>query len=187
MDSNTVEPHDEIWYYERAGQQLGPVSEPNIMGMIKVGILGRDTAVWKAGFADWRKVEETDLRVHLDHSAPPPLSGQHVNNSVVWILAFAPIIGFVLEYAVAGLVYGDSPAAEAAATANQFWFVSLALNIALCYWDARKLRQAGHDTAKFKGWVWLVPVYLYQRAKAMKQNLAYFIVWIVCFGLNLAA
>jgi len=26
-----------------------------------------------------------------------------------------------------------------------------------------------------------VPVYLYQRSQALKQNLAYFIVWIVCF------
>ncbi|MFO1353881.1 MAG: hypothetical protein U1E88_05305 [Acinetobacter sp.] len=34
---------------------------------------------------------------------------------------------------------------------------------------------------KFKGMVWLVPVYLFQRAKALDQSLAYFIVWIVCF------
>ena len=33
--------------------------------------------------------------------------------------------------------------------------------------------------------VWLIPVYLYQRAKVLNQNLAYFIVWIVCFALML--
>ena len=68
---------------------------------------------------------------------------------------------------------------------SKYWFVTLGLNIALAFFDEKRLKNAGHNTDKFKGWVWLVPVYLYQRAKATKQNLAYFIVWIVCFVLVL--
>ena len=75
--------------------------------------------------------------------------------------------------------------AEMAVSNSKFWYVTLGLNIALSFRDARQLRKAGHDTSKFTGWVWLVPVYLFQRAKAMKHNLAYFIIWIACFCLTL--
>ncbi|MPM84347.1 hypothetical protein SDC9_131418 [bioreactor metagenome] len=64
---------------------------------------------------------------------------------------------------------------------SKYWSVTLALNIILSFADEKLLRKAGHNTSKFKGWVWLVPVYLYQRAKATRQNLAYFVVWIICF------
>jgi len=134
------------------------------------------------------KIENTELHTHLDESSPPPLTGEHVNNTVVWVLAFAPIIGLMLEYFVAGVVYSDNQdLAEAAASGGTFWYITLILNIALSYWDEKRLKKAGTNTEKFSGWVWLVPVYLFQRAKALKQNRAYFIVWIVCFVLVLTA
>jgi len=52
--------------------------------------------------------------------------------------------------------------------------------------DERKLKAAGHDTKKMGG-AWLVPVYLYKRARVLKHNLAYFIVWVVCFVAILVA
>lgn len=58
----------------------------------------------------------------------------------------------------------------------KYWFITVGLNIALSFADESRLRKAGHNTSKFKGWVWLVPVYLYQRAKATRQNLVYFCV-----------
>ncbi|WP_186350706.1 hypothetical protein [Pseudomonas fragi] len=64
-------------------------------------------------------------------------------------------------------------------------FISIILNIALSYFDEKRLQKAGHDTSKFKGMVWLVPVYLFQRAKALNQNMAFFAVWIVSFALVL--
>ena len=63
----------------------------------------------------------------------------------------------------------------------------MGLNLFLSVLDERRLRKAGHDTEDFKGWVWLVPVYLYQRAKATRQNLAYFMVWIACFAVVLVS
>ncbi|MCB1659010.1 MAG: DUF4339 domain-containing protein, partial [Pseudomonadales bacterium] len=65
--------------------------------------------------------------------------------------------------------------------------ITLILNIGLSYWDEKRIKAAGTNTESFSGWVWLVPVYLFQRAKALKQNLAYFIVWIVCFVIVLSA
>jgi hypothetical protein len=177
------------WFYEENGQRKGPVSEREMIKLIKSSVVFHDTAIWKQGFPDWLKVQNTELRVHLDNSAPPPLSGEHINNTFVWVLAFAPIIGYILEWTVAGAMYGDgfwgAIAVELAMANRKYWFITLGLNIALAFFDERRLREAGHDTDKFKGWVWLVPVYLYQRAKATKQNLAYFIVWIVCFVLVL--
>ena len=174
------------WFYEENGQRKGPISEENMVELIKASTISHGTSVWKKGFPDWLKIENTDLRIHLDNSSPPPLSGEHINNTVVWVLAFAPLIGYFLEWVVAGAIHGDNEyAAEAAMENGKYWFVTLALNIALSIFDEKRLKKAGHNTDKFKGWVWLVPVYLYQRAKFTKQNLAYFIVWIVCFVLVL--
>lgn len=174
------------WFYEESGQRRGPISEDQMVQLIKSSKVSHGTSVWTEGFPDWLKIENTNLRAHLDSSSPPPLSGEHINNTVVWILAFAPLIGYFLEWIFAGIIHGGNDyLTEAAMDGSKYWFITLALNIALSIFDEKKLKAAGHNTDKFKGWVWLVPVYLYQRAKATKQNLAYFIVWIVCFILVL--
>ncbi len=79
------------WFYEENGQRKGPVSENEMVQFIKSSVISHGTSVWKQGFPDWLKVENTDLRVHLDNSAPPPLSGEHINSTLVWVLAFAPL------------------------------------------------------------------------------------------------
>ena len=174
------------WFYEENGHKMGPVSGDAIARLIRASTISAGTPVWKEGFADWTPVENTDLRVHLDTTSPPPLSGDHMNNTLVWVLAFAPVLGYILEWAVAGAIHkGNELAAESAMEDAKYWFITVGLNIALSYADESRLRKAGYDTRKFKGWVWLVPVYLYQRARATKQNLAYFSVWIICFVFTL--
>ena len=173
------------WFHEENGQRKGPVSNVEMINLIKSAKLSYGSAVWKKGFPDWLKVENTELRIHLADVAPPPLSGEHVNNSIVWVLAFAPVIGLFLEYLVAMAVYDNQFAAQVAVKSGKCWFIAVGLNIGLSFFDERRLKKAGHNTDKFKGWVWLVPVYLYQRAKHMKQNLAYFIVWLVCIAITL--
>ncbi|MCJ0765364.1 DUF4339 domain-containing protein [Variovorax terrae] len=185
IEDTQASPED-TWFYEENGQRKGPVSEAGIVQLIKTSVLSKGSSVWKQGSPDWSRVEDTALRVHFDDSTPPPLSGEHIDNTVVWVLAFAPLIGAVLEYVVAGIVHrGNQYAAQSAMDSNKYWFVTVGLNIALAYFDEKRLVAAGHNTDKFKGWTWLVPVYLYQRSKATKQNLAYFIVWIACFVLML--
>lgn len=179
--SETQSAAESKWFFEQAGQRKGPFSESEIVQFIQSGGVSPGTLVWKQGFPEWIKIENTDMRVHLDTSAPPPLSGTQVKNTLVWFLAFAPLIGYFLEWMVAGAMHGSL--AEIAMANNKYWFVTLVLNIVLAAFDAKQLKDAGHNTDKFKGWVWLIPVYLYQRAKATKQSLAYFIVWIICFVL----
>lgn len=170
------------WFYEEGGQKKGPVPEKAIAQLIQASTISRETPVWKQGFAEWMSVENTDLRQHLDTTRPPPLTGEHINNTLVWVLAFAPLIGYLLEWVISAFIHqGNEFAMEEAMNDSKYWFITLGLNLLLSFADERLLRKAGHNTSKFKGWVWLVPVYLYQRAKATRQNLAYFIVWIVCF------
>lgn len=171
------------WFFDENGKRRGPVSESELIQFINTGSVTRGTFVWTRGFPDWLKVENTELHPYLDDSVPPPLYGTQINNTIVWTLAFAPLIGQLLEGILAGLLHGDSDLAIQAVADNDYWFVTLSLNIVLSFFDERRLKRAGFDTGKLFGWVWLVPVYLYKRAKATRQNLAYFIVWMVCFVL----
>ncbi|MCY1359455.1 GYF domain 2 [compost metagenome] len=173
------------WFYEEKGQRLGGIDESAMIALIQSGKLRHGSSVWKQGLADWMNLEDTPLRIHLDQLSPPPLTGQNVSNTLVWVLAFAPILGLFLESFVAMLVYDNENRAMNAVSDGKFFYITLVLNILLSVLDEKRLQKAGHNTSAFKGWVWLVPVYLYQRAKQLKQNLAYFSVWIACFVLVL--
>ena len=170
-----------VWLYKAGGSRKGPATEAVMVQLILSRKVTGGTAVWKKGFKDWLKLERTELKVYLDDKAPPPLRGEHINSTGIWVLAFAPLIGLVLEYLVAGIIYRNGRLAELAVESNKYWFITVALNIGLCYYDEHRLKLAGHDTSKFKGLAFIVPVYLYQRAMALHHNLAYFIVWIACF------
>lgn len=175
---------EKCWFYESGGQRIGAVSTQDMIKLIRAGTLTHGAVVWKKGFPDWLVIEDTELRSYLDDLTPPPLTGMHVNNTVVWILAFAPVIGFFMQYFVAAFLTGSAEVYDAV-DAGSYWYVSLIINIALSYWDEKRLEKAGISTERMSGWVWLVPVYLYQRTRALKHNLAYFIVWCVCFALTL--
>ena len=185
MTNEAAAPPGSAWFNEEDGQRKGPISDSEMIDLIKSSRVSYGSAVWEKDFPDWLKVENTELRVHLADVAPPPLSGEHVKNTVVWVLAFAPLIGLFLEYMIATVVYGNQYVAQAAVQNNKLWLVTVALNIGLSYFDERRLKRAGHNTDKFKGWVWIVPVYLYQRYRNLRQGPAYFIVWLVCFGVTL--
>ncbi len=176
------------WFYEKDGQRMGPVDEEEVTRLIGLSDISPETLVWTQGLPDWVMVADTDLRMHFEHAGPPSLPGGRVKNTVVWILALAPLVGYFLEWLVAGAVHeGNEFAAHIAMGEKRYWFVTVGLNLFLSVLDERRLRKAGHDTEDFKGWVWLVPVYLYQRAKATRQNLAYFMVWIACFAVVLVS
>ncbi|MDH0293184.1 DUF4339 domain-containing protein [Pseudomonas sp. GD04087] len=185
--SNGIDPTGNQWHYEKNGERKGGFDQQQIIDLIRSGTLTYGSMVWKKGMAAWAKIEQTELRQHLEEFGPPPLTGSGVNNKIVWLIAFAPIIGYLLESFVAGLFGANEAQWERAMSENRYWYVTLALNIGLSVLDSKRLKQAGHDVSHFKGWVFVVPVYLYQRSKLLNQNLAYFITWIVCFVLSMAA
>ncbi|MCZ5544967.1 hypothetical protein O5483_25480, partial [Escherichia coli] len=73
---------------------------------------------------------------------PPALPGHRIPGGVVWTLAFAPLIGYILEMWTAGLNGMSFERAYDAVSEGQYWFISLILNIALGYLDERKLRKS---------------------------------------------
>ena len=189
MEQEANPPEIPAWHYEEKGERKGPVAESAIVQLIKDGKLTYGNMVWKKGLQGWTKLEDSDLKVHLNDDQPPPFTGEMVNNTIVWILACAPIIGLILEYMIARKQF---PGASddfliKQVTSGSYWYITVILNVGLAYFDVIRLGKAGHNTDKFKGMTWLVPVYLYQRSEALKQNKAYFITWILCFILMLFA
>jgi hypothetical protein len=178
---------DQEWFYEDKGERKGTYNQQQIINLIKTGKLSYGSMVWKKGMPDWMQIERTELRHHLEDVSPPPLTGTAVNNKVVWVLAFAPLIGYLLESFIAGLLGSTHSQWERDMSENRYWYVTVILNITLCLFDDRLLKQAGYDMRRFKWWVFVVPVYLYQRAKLLKQNQACFIAWIVCFFISISA
>ncbi|MDP3253096.1 MAG: DUF4339 domain-containing protein [Hydrogenophaga sp.] len=176
------------WHYEKDAQRLGAVPEKRLAELIRDRSINGSTLVWKQGFATWTPLAKTALATYLvSPDAPPPLPGNRIGNQVVWVLAVAPLIGLMSEAFIAGATASHDGAVDAAvASALQngtYWYVSLALNIGLSLWDARRLRNAGVDTSGFGNIAFIVPVYLWKRAKALGQGPAYFWGWIGSFVL----
>jgi hypothetical protein len=165
---------DTEWHYELNGARLGPVSESEILSLITDQKLARRSFVWKKGMPDWTRLDATVFSSYFSDS-PPPLAGEAVDNTLVWWLAFAPILGTFAAGFLSGITHKNI---------NDFWWVTVVLNIALSVVDEKKLQKAGYDTKKM-GSSWLVPVYLFKRAQILGQNNAYFIVWVVLFSLSL--
>ena len=98
-----------------------------------------------------------------------------VSNTVVWWLAFAPVLGSFASGFLAALFHIGI---------WHFWWITLALNIGLSMADEKNLREAGFETSKL-GQAWLVPVYLYKRAELLEQGNTYFMVWTILFVLSI--
>ncbi|GAA5107583.1 hypothetical protein GCM10023211_08860 [Orbus sasakiae] len=174
------------WFYELSGKRIGPVSENGMIALIKTNVIGYGNVVWRSNYPDWINLEDSELKEHLSTMAPPPLTGKNVNNTVVWLLAFAPIISVFIVMIILAFQYKGNEYRMLNAYYNgEFWWIAIIVNILLSIVDENILKKSGNDTSKFKGWVWLVPVYLFQRAKFLKQNQAYFWVWIVTFVITL--
>ncbi|MCQ4346389.1 DUF4339 domain-containing protein [Pseudomonas stutzeri] len=175
------------WFYAEDGERHGSLDEAQMVELIRAGRLGRHTPVWKIGDSDWRLLDDSELRPHLDALSPPPLCDRHVDSTLAWVLAFAPLLGYLLEWLLAFALASSAPAVQRAMDEASYWYVTPALNVLLGVLDEKRLQKAGHDTRHFRGWVWLVPVYLYQRARHLRQTPSYFVVWLLAFGLLLLA
>ncbi len=96
-------------------------------------------------------------------------------NAMAWVIAFAPLIGTFAEGFVSGLFHY-----------NGLWLVmvTIGVNIVLCTKDRETLLKEGVDPEKLTD-PWLVPVYLFNRAKVLNENVGYPILWCVLFLLQL--
>jgi hypothetical protein len=160
------------WHYSVNGKRFGPVERKQIIELISENTINENTLVWNNSMTDWDSILKTDfLHLLINPDKAPPLTGSAVNNSIVWILAFAPLIGTIFENILSEITE---------MSVGNFWFVTLILNIGLSYFDEKKLEAAGHNTDDM-GSAWLVPVYLFKRSSVLKHNYSYFIVWCIMF------
>lgn len=174
------------WFYEKNGIRHDNVSAEEMAIRIRAGELTASTLVWQAGMTDWQPLSTTPLASGLAECDVPPLLPAHrIPEGLAWVLAFAPVIGIFLEGIVAGLMGLNAFQVGVAISNGRFWYITLFLNIALGYADEARLRKAGVNTDEFGKMAWLVPTYLWKRAKTLKLSQATFWVWIVTFVLSL--
>ncbi|MGH2613416.1 MAG: hypothetical protein ACRDFB_10280 [Rhabdochlamydiaceae bacterium] len=100
-----------------------------------------------------------------------------VSNCIVWVLAFAPVLGIILAVIIS---------VATGIKISSLWYITLILNIVLSYMDEHHLKNSGHEVEGM-GAAWLVPVYLYKRASVLGQRHSYFYIWCILFIWALAA
>jgi len=95
---------------------------------------------------------------------------------MAWVIACAPIIGALAEGIIGEIIgHGES----------FLFLVSLGINIFLCSADEKSLKKKDVDTSQL-GSVFLVPVYLFQRAKLLGDKPGYAILWCILFLAQMA-
>jgi hypothetical protein len=174
-----------MWYYEYNGKRTGPISENEIDKLIKSDYINGRTLVWKQGYDEWISLKDSELKAYLNPDSPPPLSSDKINNTAIWFLAFAPFIGMVARFILLEIYYPGVLSGKFYSNVNEytFWYTTIIFNILFAVWDDIKLRSAGYKL--FPWYIFLIPVYLWQRATILGQSRAYFWVWIVVFILTL--
>lgn len=92
-----------------------------------------------------------------------------------WAIACVPVIG---------AIFAALPAKVLGHGSSYLFLVTLGLNVFLCSMDANALKAKGYTEAQL-GNIFLIPVYLFRRAKLLGEKPAYAILWCVLFGLQL--
>ena len=138
----------------------------------------------------WLSVRDSELYKFVE-SEPPPVSGEHIDNSLVWIVAIIPIVVALIDASLAsqpGAAIGRAIAPRMGieyAEKEVPWFIPFIMNSIFCLWDERRLHKAGHSSHWMTSMaIILVPAYLFLRAKKLKQRPTYAITWIILIVLS---
>jgi hypothetical protein len=172
------------WYYVTNGTRRGPTTAAAIKELLKKKEIETDTQVWRKGMTDWKSIRESDL-AELVATEPPAVSPLHIGNGYVWTLAFLPLLFGVIDAAIA------ASNQEAAARSLVLGFpyhpikgvpvqIPVMVNALLGWLDDRRLKQAGYGSSVTRVTAVLFqPVYLFLRAKRLKQRPYYAVAWIL--------
>lgn len=158
------------WFYAAGGQNQGAYTEQQMLNFITATIIAPTTSVW-SGEGEWIAAKDSSLAHAFPKpptDVPPPLKADDVDNRIIWLVVAVPIVGMLIEFSFnKSLVW-------------VYWI----LNIAICVWDDRKLKQAGHESPDVY-WSLLVPAYLWKRAEILGQKKYYLWAWIAAFILSI--
>ncbi|HWT77157.1 MAG TPA: DUF4339 domain-containing protein [Mobilitalea sp.] len=166
------------WFYVVKGVSYGPVSRTEIINSYYNSMLDNNSLVWRGGMTDWVKLSQTDLVINM--LVPPPIKKEDTDNSLVWILAFYPIINILLYLLVVKVLD--------LGILMYFIFTSM-FAFLLCFADYKNLGKSGSDTKELLVWVIVtpffaaiaLPIYLFRRAYIFKQNLSYAITYCIIY------
>jgi hypothetical protein len=172
------------WYYVVNGARQGPTTATTIRDLLSKKEIETDTLVWRKSMPEWKPLRESDL-AELMAAEPPAISSQHIGNGFVWRLALLPLVFGVIDAAV------STSNQEAAARSLVLGFpyhpgrglpvqVPVVINALLGWLDDRRLKQAGYGSRVTRiTAVLFTPVYLFLRAKRLKQRPYYAVGWIL--------
>ena len=91
--------------------------------------------------------------------------------NLIWILSIAPLLGAILQALISNLTSVDY---------HTLFPLMLLLNFGLVFYDLEKLKSNGKYTTEI-GLPWIIPIYLYKRAKVFNQMPIYSIIWTVSY------
>jgi GYF domain 2 len=182
---------DEAWFYVQGGQRKGPVPADELRELLAAQTIDGETPIWRKGFADWQPLSTTEVGLQLK-GTPPPVAANHVNNGLVWALAFAPIAYLFVDLAILNsqnthiIQYQDDTPVYDPSFATFIlpltWLIPLLTNAALCLLDTRQLKRAGYSSEWLTLFALLLaPVYLFVRAQRLRQTPTYGFVWVASF------
>ena len=98
-------------------------------------------------------------------------------SGMAWVIACAPLIGAFAEGFFSALFHYAG---------GMLFMVSVGINVFLCTKDEQNLKASGTDTSAL-GNTWLVPLYLFNRAKTLGEKPAYAILWCILFLAQIGA
>ncbi len=172
------------WYYVANGARRGPTTATTIKELLNKKEIETDAQVWRKGMPEWKPLRESDL-AELVAAEPPAISSKHIGNGYVWTLALLPLVIGVIE----AVVSASNQDAAARSIALGFPYhpsrglpfqVPLAVNALFGWLDDRKLKQAGYGSRLTRVTAVLFqPIYLFLRAKRLKQRPYYAVAWII--------
>jgi len=165
----------QIWYYAYNGQQIGPVSEWDLVRLYKNEVIDERTLVWRKGYDDWKKLSSSEIILPIQEAKmPPPLDAKNIKNTGIWILLVMPIISSFITILISG-IFNINPV--------NIWWLTWVLNALFCEIDCYHLRKAGYPTDKIiRMAVFLVPVYIYRRMKLVNgKRWIFTFLWIIVF------
>jgi hypothetical protein len=172
------------WYYVANGAQHGPLKAVAIKALLDKREIEAETQVWRKGMTEWKSMRESDL-AELLAAEPPAIPPQHIGGGYVWTLALLPLVFGVVEAAI------SASNQEAAARSLALGFpyhpirglpyqIHVLINACLGWLDDRKLKQAGYGSRITRVTaVLLTPVYLFLRAKRLRQRPYHAAAWII--------
>lgn len=170
---------EKIWYYSCDGERQGPISTEEIVHMYEQGFMQDTSAVWKEGFDDWKRLDQTEIDLsNTKKMVPPPVKVEDMNNKAIILLLFVPILSTLIQFLIAGIFYID---------VSKLWWIAYGLNTLCCSIDYYQIKKAGYNPNKLMvAFLLLIPLYIYKRMELVKgKKWLMSVIWIIVLVIDL--